>query len=103
MLGLQGRAQARCLHLYGARPGGRELPRQFFLFMCRELLPTLLTNWTMMMRGEDEPGKVQHASVEHPATGLVFVLRLGPVRPCWGHTAAPSLGLAKELGPTPTF
>jgi len=80
-LGLQGRAQACSLHLYGARPGGRELPRHFFLFMCCELLPTLLANWRMMMRGEDALGET-YVSVEHPATGLVFLVRLGPVRPC---------------------
>jgi hypothetical protein len=89
LLGLQLRAQACGLHLFGhhARPGGSEFPQQFFLFMCRELLPALMENCSTLLRIEDEPGSTL-ASEDHPATGLVLVVRLGPVRPCRGPYAS---------------
>ncbi len=42
-----------------------------------------MENCSTLLRIEDEPGSTL-ASEDHPATGLVFVVRLGPLRPCRG-------------------
>jgi len=101
LLALQARAQNCCIWLLGikARPGRRGLPRHFFTFICRELLPPLMANFSTILESLGDVAGSGLLNVVHPITAIGFVVRLGPPGASAGaHTPAPSLGLTRARG-----
>jgi hypothetical protein len=83
LLALQARAQSCCIWLLGikARPGRTGLPRHFFTFICRELLPPLMANFSTILESLGDVAGSGLLTVVHPVTAIVFVVRLGPLGP----------------------
>ena len=83
LLVMQARAQSCCIWLLGikARPGRRGLARHFFTFICRELLPPLMANYSTILEGLEDVAGSGLLTVVHPITAIGFVVRLGPPGP----------------------
>ncbi len=84
LLAPQARAHCNSVVFFGAR----ELPRHFFLFMCRELLPPLMANVSTHL---EDMGDAADSSLEdevQPAAAIVLAVRSGLLRPRRGPHAS---------------
>jgi hypothetical protein len=84
LLASQARAHSCGLILFGVQ----ELPRHFFLFICRELLSPLMANVSTHLEGMGDAADSTLESEVQPATAIVLAVRVGLLRPHRGPHAS---------------